>query len=338
MMAPVTIRTATLADHDALVALTARLADFPRPAWRTAREIAVADNGILLAAVAAPGPDTVVLVSGAPGEALDGVVFVATKTDYFTGERHGHVEVLAVAPQAQGRGVARALMAAAESWAHARGDAFITLNVFHANTRARGLYARLAYLPETVHYRKVLVEEAAPGPAGSAAPAAHAAPLALTIRPDTPADADALWTILHAVMAAGDTYAFPPDLTRAEALAAWHPTGGHTVVAERDGRLVGTYLLKANQPGLGSHVANCGYMVAADARGLGVGEALCRHSLDEARRLGFTAMQFNSVVSTNHGAIALWQRCGFAVVGTVPLAFRHAREGLVDIHVMHRVL
>ena len=332
MMAPVTIRSATLADRDALIALTARLADFPRPAWRTAHEIAVADNGILLAAVAAPGADTVVLVSGAAGEAIDGVVFVATKTDYFTGERHAHVEVLAVAPRAQGRGVARGLVAAAESWARTRGDAFITLNVFDANARARGIYTRLGYVPETVHYRKRLTADAVP------APATRTAPVGLTIRPDTPADADALWAILHAVLAAGDTYAFPPDLTRAEALAAWHPPSGHTFVAEREGQIVGTYLLKANQPGLGSHVANCGYMVAAEARGQGLGEALCRHSLDRARGLGFTAMQFNAVVSTNRGAIALWQRCGFSIVGTVPLAFRHPREGLVDIHVMHRLL
>ncbi len=334
-MADMTIRPATPADRDALLALTARLADFPRPAWRSAHEIAVADNARLLAAVAAPGPDTVVLVSGAEGGAVDGVVFVATNTDYFTGERHGHVEVLAVAPHAQGRGVARALMSAAESWARARGDAFITLNVFDANARARSLYARLGYLPETVHYRKALTADPAARPA---APPEQPALAGVTIRPDTPADADALWAILHAVMAGGDTYAFSPDLTRDEALAAWHPAGGHTFVAEREGRLVGTYLLKANQPGLGSHVANCGYMVAPDARGQGLGEGLCRHSLDQARALGFTAMQFNSVVSTNHGAIALWQRCGFAIVGTVPLAFRHARAGLVDIHVMHRLL
>lgn len=341
MMAPVTIRSATPADHDALIALTARLADFPRPAWRTAHEIAVADNGSLLSAVDEPGTDAIVLVAGAAGELLDGVVFVTTKTDYFTGERHGHVEALAVASQAQGRGVARALMAAAESWTRARGDAFITLNVFDANARARGIYARFGYLPETVHYRKALTAAAASEPAPLAPPASlapPAAPASLAIRPDTSADADALWAILHAVIATGDTYAFAPDLSRAEALAAWHPAGGHTFVAEHAGCLVGTYLLKANQSGLGNHVANCGYMVAPEARGQGLGETLCRHSLDQARSLGFVAMQFNSVVSTNHSAIALWERCGFSIVGTVPLAFRHARQGLVGIHVMHRLL
>lgn len=160
----------------------------------------------------------------------------------------------------------------------------------------------------------------------------------VTLRPATSADAGGLWAILQPVIAAGDTYMYPPDMTREAALALWHPPGGHTIVAEQDGRLVGTYLLKANQAGLGDHVANCGYMVAPPARGQGIGEALCRHSLDLARTLGFTAMQFNAVASTNTGAIALWQRCGFAIVGTVPKAFRHARLGQVDIHVMHRFL
>ena len=331
-MGSMTVRIADASDRDALLALTPRLADFPRPPWRTAHEIAAADDAILLAALAAPGPDAVVFVTSGSGEPVDGVVFVATKTDYFTGERHAHVEVLAVAPHAQGRGVARALMGAAESWARARGDAFITLNVFDANARARGIYLRLGYLPETVHYRKALM------PGAQVVSAEPAVLVELIIRPDRPSDADALWAILHAVIAAGDTYAFSPDTDRADALAAWHPAGGHTFVAEREGRLVGTYLLKPNQPGLGNHVANCGYMVAPEARGLGIGEALCRHSLDQARTLGCLAMQFNSVVSTNLGAIALWQRCGFTIVGTVPQAFRHSREGLVDIHVMYRLL
>jgi len=160
----------------------------------------------------------------------------------------------------------------------------------------------------------------------------------LEIRRSVPSDADGLWAVLHAVLAAGDTYAWPPETTRDQALALWHPPGGHTFVAVGADRVLGTYLLKANQPGLGDHVANCGYMVAPEARGRGFGEALCRHSLDVARRLGFRAMQFNAVVSTNLGAIRLWERCGFAIVGTVPGAFRHPVHGDVAIHVMHRVL
>jgi ribosomal protein S18 acetylase RimI-like enzyme len=85
-------------------------------------------------------------------------------------------------------------------------------------------------------------------------------------------------------------------------------------------------------------VANCGYMVDRAASGRGVGEALCRHSLAEASRLGFRAMQFNFVVSTNTRAVELWQRCGFAIVGTLPEAFCHPRLGLVDAYVMYRRL
>ena len=140
-------------------------------------------------------------------------------------------------------------------------------------------------------------------------------------RPE-PADADAVWAILPAGDCRRRDLCVSAGHDPEAALAAWHPAGGHTFVAALHGRLAGTYLLKANQPGLGSHVANCGYMVASWARGRGLGEALCRHSLDAARGLGFRAMQFNSVVSTNRAAIAVWQRCGFAIVGTVPRRLR----------------
>lgn len=162
--------------------------------------------------------------------------------------------------------------------------------------------------------------------------------MVLTIRPATRADEEAIWRIFHEVVAAADTYAYPPDTTRDEALQLWYPPNGWTYVAEVGELVVGTYVMKANQPGQGSHTANCGYMVARAASGRGVGEALCRHSLDEARRLGFLAMQFNFVVATNIRAVALWRRCGFAIVGTLPQAFRHPTEGLVDAYVMHRRL
>jgi len=160
----------------------------------------------------------------------------------------------------------------------------------------------------------------------------------VTIREASHTDRDAVWSIFNAVVADGDTYAFDPDTSREEALAYWFQPGAHTYVAEDAGRIVGTYVLKANQVGLGSHVANAGFMVAAESRGAGVGRAMGAHCLAEARRLGFRAMQFNFVVSTNQTAIRLWERLGFRVVGTLPGAFRHRTQGFVDAVVMFRSL
>lgn len=109
-------------------------------------------------------------------------------------------------------------------------------------------------------------------------------------------------------------------------------------MAVEDGRVIGTYTLKPNQPALGAHVCNAGYMVAPDARGKGIGRALCVHSLDEARKFGFRSMQYNLVVSTNKGAIRLWTEMGFETVGTVPGAFNHATESYVDALIMIRTL
>jgi ribosomal protein S18 acetylase RimI-like enzyme len=109
-------------------------------------------------------------------------------------------------------------------------------------------------------------------------------------------------------------------------------------VAESGGRVVGTYLLRPNRPGLGSHVANAAFMVSPSARGLGVGRAMGEHCLAEARRLGYRAMQFNFVVSTNEAAVKLWQRLGFRIAGTLPGAFRHRTRGFVDAYVMFRTL
>jgi ribosomal protein S18 acetylase RimI-like enzyme len=79
-------------------------------------------------------------------------------------------------------------------------------------------------------------------------------------------------------------------------------------------------------------------MVAPTARGEGIGRAMSEHCLSEARRLGFRAMQFNFVVSTNESAIRLWQQLGFKIVGTLPGAFRHPEKGYVDVYVMFRSL
>ena len=161
----------------------------------------------------------------------------------------------------------------------------------------------------------------------------------LEIHQATEADHDAIWNIFHAVIAPGDTYAFDPKMYREEALAYWLRADTYTYVAENDGRrVVGTYILRPNQPALGSHVANAAFMVAPNARGLGIGREMGEHCLSEARRLGFRAMQFNFVVSTNEGAIRLWKELGFKIVGTLPGAFRHPQKGYVDAYVMFRSL
>jgi len=160
----------------------------------------------------------------------------------------------------------------------------------------------------------------------------------LIIRKAEVADADAIWKIFHEVVAQGDTYTFDPAMSREEALAIWMAPQVYTFVATSDGEVVGTYFMRANQPGLGSHVANAGYMVKPGIYNRGIGRAMCEHSLQEAKRLGFLAMQFNIVVSTNKAAVALWQKLGFRILGTLPQAFRHREFGLVDAYVMHRYL
>jgi L-amino acid N-acyltransferase YncA len=157
------------------------------------------------------------------------------------------------------------------------------------------------------------------------------------IRPATPDDFAVIWAIFQAVVAAGDTFAFTAATTREQFAALWLNPPAHAYVALREGRVAGSYYLKPNQPGLGDHVANGGYMVDPAARGGGVGRAMGAHSIDEARRLGFSAMQFNFVVASNP-AVKLWQELGFAIVGTVSGAFRHARLGPTAIHLMHRAL
>ena len=160
----------------------------------------------------------------------------------------------------------------------------------------------------------------------------------MILRPATASDGDAVWEIFRAVVAPGDTYTFDPQTTRESALAWWFAPGTHAYVGESDGRAVGIYLLRPNQPALGAHVANAAFMVSPTAQGLGVGRRMGEHCLAEARRLGFRAMQFNFVVSTNAAAVRLWRQLGFEIVGTLPGAFRHPRLGFVDAYVMFRNL
>jgi L-amino acid N-acyltransferase YncA len=160
----------------------------------------------------------------------------------------------------------------------------------------------------------------------------------LQIRTATESDRDAIWAIFEPIIRAGETYALPRDSTRDQALAYWFEHAHSVYVAEDDGQVVGTYALRVNRHGGGSHVANCGYLVASGARGRGVGRAMCQDSLRRASAAGFRAMQFNFVVSTNERAVRLWQSCGFEIVGRLPQAFQHPTLGFVDALVMYRSL
>lgn len=163
-------------------------------------------------------------------------------------------------------------------------------------------------------------------------------PRLLQIRRARKGDRQAIWQIFHAVVVGGDTYVFDPNISRRKALAYWLGAKTRCYVALSDHGIVGSYILKANQPGLGSHVANAGFMVSPSARGRGIGRAMAEHCLHESRRLGFRAMQFNFVVATNKTALRLWKDLGFRIVGTLAGAFRHTQRGFVDVYVMYRRL
>jgi ribosomal protein S18 acetylase RimI-like enzyme len=151
-------------------------------------------------------------------------------------------------------------------------------------------------------------------------------------------DWEAIWEIFRPIAALGDTYTFDPNISKEEALGYWVSASNETFVAIKDGQIIGTYILRSNQPGHGSHVANAAFMVRTDARQRGIGKIMGQHAIETARRRGFRAMQFNFVVSTNQRAIALWEKLGFEIVGRLPGAFHHPKEGFVDALVMYRSL
>jgi L-amino acid N-acyltransferase YncA len=160
----------------------------------------------------------------------------------------------------------------------------------------------------------------------------------MNIRQATAGDFDNIWPIFHAIVSAGDTYTYARDTTKDQAFKLWMEMPRATFVAESGGRILGTYYIKTNQGGGGEHVCNCGYMVAPAARGQGLATAMCEHSQRAALELGYKAMQFNFVVSTNEDAVKLWNKLGFATVGRLPQAFAHPERGYVDALVMYKRL
>ncbi len=160
----------------------------------------------------------------------------------------------------------------------------------------------------------------------------------LPIREIAPVEFRRVWPIFQAAVAGGDVFVQTTETTFEEAQHLWTAPPTRAFVVEGDGAVVGSYMIRPNQPGRGDHVANAGYVVAPEARNRGIARALCEHSLETAVRAGFTAMQFNFVVATNESAVHLWTSCGFEIVGCLPGAFRHAKLGFVDVLIMYRRL
>lgn len=160
----------------------------------------------------------------------------------------------------------------------------------------------------------------------------------LEIRIAIAEDHDKIWEIIQEVISKGDTYTFDLGSSKETMLAYWCGSDKHTYVATNNGETAGTFIIKDNQPGLGSHIANASYMVSAKASGKGIGKAMGQFSLEEAKRLGYKAMQFNIVVKSNTRAVQLWQNLGFTVIGEIPDAFDHKEYGLTNAYIMYRKL
>ncbi len=160
----------------------------------------------------------------------------------------------------------------------------------------------------------------------------------LEIRKATTADHDAIWGIIKDVIATGDTYVFSPTSSKEKMLAYWCAENTHPYVALLHDKIVGTFVMRDNQPDLGSHIANAGYMVSPLAAGKGIGRAMAEFSLVEAKEIGYKAMQYNIVVKSNERAVKLWQHLGFDIIGEIPEAFNHRVRGLTNAYVMYRKL
>lgn len=160
----------------------------------------------------------------------------------------------------------------------------------------------------------------------------------MNIRKATEKDYDKVWEIFSNVINTGDTYVFKPSTPKKDLKKHWFADYMETYVIEENGTILGTYIIKPNQIGLGCHIANCSYMVNPNSQGKGIGNKLCEHSLQLARENGFEGIQFNIIVSTNKGAVRLWEKYGFEIIGTTPNGFRHLELGLVDTYIMYKSL
>jgi len=161
----------------------------------------------------------------------------------------------------------------------------------------------------------------------------------LRIRPAGAEDWPLIWPFFARIVEAGQTYAYPLDLTEETGRGWWmEEAPARTVVAVRGDTVLGSAKMGPNRPGRGAHIGTASFMVSPEHTGRGVGRALGRHIVDQCRADGYHGIQFNAVVETNHAAVALWLSLGFQIMATIPEAFNHRERGLVGLHVMYQKL
>ncbi|MDK1289375.1 GNAT family N-acetyltransferase [Pseudoalteromonas umbrosa] len=158
------------------------------------------------------------------------------------------------------------------------------------------------------------------------------------IREMTQQDFVTFWPVFKEIILQQETYAYHPNMSQEEAYQIWCAQPLKAFVYVENKQVLGTYYIKANAMGPSDHICNCGYMVSPKARGKGLARKLCEHSQLQAVALGFKAMQFNSVVSSNEIAVSLWKKLGYEVIGTIPNAYRHPHLGFVDSYIMYKWL
>jgi GNAT superfamily N-acetyltransferase len=158
----------------------------------------------------------------------------------------------------------------------------------------------------------------------------------MTISEITKSDFELFWPFFKEIVSAQETYAFDPEMDFESAYNLWCLSPQKSYVIKDNDLIMGSYYIKPNAAGPSSHIANCGYMVSPQSRGKGIARKLCLHSQQVAIELGYRAMQFNSVVSSNEIAIELWKKLGYEIIGTIPQAYKHKRLGLIDSFIMHK--
>lgn len=149
---------------------------------------------------------------------------------------------------------------------------------------------------------------------------------------------DEIWAVLSPVFKTGETYPIAPDATKEDGKAYWFAPDKRVYAASDQGEIVGTYYIKPNQIGLGSHVCNAGFVVAAEHSGKGYGTLLGWHALQTAKEMGYESMQFNLVVANNIASLKIWQKLGFDVIGTIPEAFNYRGEKHIDAYILYKKL